>query len=187
MFYSASTQPVKITSVAWLSAVEQADAGDAGRAGDAGDAGDAGPTHVFSVVSGADVGTVINPAGGAPPLVVQFQVSGANVTASDTLLIGLDDPNQTTLSFPVSGTDVAGDAGPGGGGDDGGSGDDGGGVDAAYCPLCTTGGDACTCSQVGGANSALAIPLFGAAAAVGLFVARRRRRAAASSSRRPRV
>jgi hypothetical protein len=175
-FFSDEPQPVKITSVAWAS--ESTDAG----ARDAGDAGDAGVTHFFSVVSGADIGTIINPDGGAPQLVVQFQAVEANVPESDTLLIGLSDPNQPTLSLAVSGTGVDEDAGPGGG-DDGGGDDGGDASDPSYCPLCTSGGDACTCSQVGGADRALAIPLFGATVALGLFVARRKRRGASSEPR----
>jgi hypothetical protein len=168
-FFSSASVPVHITSLTWLN--------DAG-------------TNDFTVLDGGATGTLINPGGSTPAqLTVQFTARLAEVTEMQTLVIGLDDPAQTSMSLALSGTGLfEGDGGQtgddGGTTGDGGAGDDGGDVDAG-CPLCTTGGDACTCAQVGGVDRALAAPLLGATAAFGIFVVRRRRRAAAS--RRPRA
>ena len=168
-FASIASYPVHATSFTWT--------------------GDAGLSD-FTLVDGGTAGTLINPiTGTAPPIVVQYTATTADITENVSLVIGLDDPAQSQLVLAVSGTGIyEGDGGPLG--DDGGtSGDDGGGDDGgeadAGCPLCTSGGDSCTCAQAGGVDRALAFPLLGAASAIGVFVVRRKRRDA--SSRRPRA
>jgi hypothetical protein len=161
-FFSSAALPVAITSLAWM--------GDSG---------------AFTVVDGGAVNSIINPTdGGTSTIYVQFAPTQAEVAVSDTLIVGLNDPAQSYVALPVTGFGAfvgeGGILGDGGEVGDGGLGDDGGSDDDAGCPLCTSGGDACTCSQVGGVDRALAVPLVGAGAFVGLFMIRRKRRNAAS-------